>query len=346
MPVQNEIERHLAEGSDNMLILTADDVRKALPMKEAIEAMKNAYASLSDGTAVAPLRTRLPIPNSDALSLFMPAYVHSTEGQALAVKVVSLFPTNPARGLAYIQAAVLVFEPETGRAVALLEGSSLTAIRTGAAGGAAVDLLSRADSKIAAIFGAGAQGRTQLEAACTARNIETVYIFDLNSAKAHAFAEEMKGKGTIPRDIRVASSPKEAIENADIICTATTSTTPVFDDKDIKAGAHISAVGSYTPEMQEIPAETVRRAKVVVDSRSASLEEAGDLIQPIRAGLFDESHIHAEIGEIILGRKPGRTTQHEITCFKSVGIAVQDAMAAQVALENARKMNIGKAVEF
>lgn len=329
-----------------MLILTADEVRKALPMNEAIQAMKQAYASLSDGRAVAPLRTRLPIPNSDALSLFMPAYVHAADNQALAVKAVSLFPTNPARGLAYIQAAVLVFDPQTGRAAALLEGSSLTAIRTGAAGGAAVDLLSRADSRIAAIFGAGAQGRTQLEAACTARKIETVYIFDPDMHKAGVFADEMKGKGPIPRDIRVASIPKEAVEHADIICTATTSTKPVFDDKDLRAGTHISAVGSYTPEMQEVPAETVRRAKVVVDSYSASLEEAGDLLQPIRAGLFDESHIHAELGEIVLGRKPGRESNDEITYFKSVGVAVQDAMAAQVALENARKMNIGKEVEF
>lgn len=329
-----------------MLILTADEVRKALPMNDAIEAMKKAYASLSDGRAVAPLRTRLPIPNSDALSLFMPAYVRTEDSQALAIKVVSLFPTNPARGLAYIQAAVLVFDPETGRAIALLEGSSLTAIRTGAAGGAAIDLLSRPDSKVAAIFGAGAQGRTQLEAACTARNIETVYIFDPNSEKAQAFAEEMKGKGAIPRDIRVASSSKEAIENADIICTATTSATPVFDDKDLKPGTHISAVGSYTPEMQEVPAETVRRAKVVVDSRAASLEEAGDLIQPIRAGLFDESHIHAELGEIILGRKPGRTMQHEITCFKSAGVAVQDAIAAQTTIKNADKMGIGQRLNW
>jgi ornithine cyclodeaminase/alanine dehydrogenase-like protein (mu-crystallin family) len=329
-----------------MLILTAEDVRKALPMNEAIEAMKRAYASLSDGKAVVPLRTRLSIPDSDALSLFMPAYVSSTDGQAMAIKAVSLFPTNPARGLAYIQAAVLVFDPETGRAMALLEGSSLTAIRTGAAGGAAIDLLSRADSRIVAIFGAGAQGRTQLEAACTARNIETVYIFDSNSDQAKDFAEKMRGKVSIPHDLRVASNPKEAVENADVICTATTSTKPVFDDKGLKAGVHISAVGSYTPEMQEIPAETVRRAKVVVDSRSASLEEAGDLIQPIRAGLFDEAHIHAELGEIVLGRKPGRESNDEITYFKSVGVAVQDAMAAKVALENARKMNVGREVDF
>ncbi len=329
-----------------MLILTADDVRRALPMKEAIQAMKDAYASLSGGTAVVPLRTRLPIPNSESLSLFMPAYVYSMDGQALAIKVVSLFPTNPARGLAYIQAAVLVFDPETGRAIALLEGSSLTAIRTGAAGGAAIDLLARPESKIVAVFGAGAQGRTQLEAACMARNIETAFIFDPNPAKAEAFAEEMKGKAGIPQDIQVAWNPQEAIQNSDIICTATTSTTPVFDDENLKLGTHISAVGSYTPDMQEVPAETLQRAKIFVDSRSASLEEAGDLIQPIRAGLFDESHIAGELGEVILGRIAGRQSQDEITYFKSVGIAVQDAMAAQVALNNAHKLNIGTEVDF
>jgi len=329
-----------------VLLLTAEDVRKALPMNEAIEAMKSAYAALSSGTAVVPLRTRLPIPNSEALSLFMPAYVHSGDEQALAIKVVSLFPTNPARGLAYIQAAVLVFDPETGRAIALLEGSSLTAIRTGAASGAAIDLLARKESKIVAVFGAGAQGRTQLEAACTARKIETAFIFDADTDKAQAFAEEMKDKNGITKDMRVASSAKEAVGNADILCTATTSTKPVFDDKDLKAGTHISAVGSYTPEMQEVPAETLQRAKIFVDSRRAALEEAGDLIQPMRAGLFDESHICGELGEVVLGIKPGRQAEEEITYFKSVGIAVQDAMAAQVALTNARKMNIGKEVDF
>ena len=329
-----------------MLILTAEDVRKALPMSEAIEAMKSAYASLSGGTAVVPLRTRLPIPNSEALSLFMPAYVHSADGQALAIKVVSLFPTNPARGLAYIQAAVLVFDAETGHAIALLEGSSLTAIRTGAAGGAAIGLLARNDSKVAAVFGAGAQGRTQLEAACTARKIETAFIFDPNPGKAQLLAGEMKGRNGIPQDIRVASTTKEAVENADIICTATTSTRPVFEDKDLKPGTHISAVGSYTPEMQEVSSETLQRAKIFVDSRSAAMEEAGELIQPIRAGLFDESHIWGELGDVVLGRIPGRQSQDEITYFKSVGIAVQDAMAAQVVLNNARKMEIGTEVDF
>ena len=328
-----------------MLILSADEVRRALPMNEAIEAMKKAYASLSDGTAQVPLRTRLPLPGGEALSLFMPAYVSTEEGNALAIKIVSLVPTNPSRGLAYIQAAVLAFDPDTGQAIALLEGSSLTAIRTGAASGAAIDMLARPESRVVAIFGAGAQGRTQLEAACTARQVETAFIYDADPNKANLFAAEMKGKGFI-KEIRVASRSQEAIENADIICTATTSNRPVFDDQYVKSGTHISAVGSYTPEMQEVPPETLQRAKIFVDSRSASLEEAGDLIQPMRMGLFDQTHICGELGEVVLGRVPGRQSAEEITYFKSVGIAVQDAMAAQVALNNARKMNIGKEVEF
>jgi ornithine cyclodeaminase/alanine dehydrogenase-like protein (mu-crystallin family) len=329
----------------DMLILTADEVRKALPMNEAIEAMKKAYASLSGGTAQVPLRTRLPLPGSEALSLFMPAYVSSQDGNALAIKIVSLFPTNPARGLAYIQAAVLAFDPETGQAVALLEGSSLTAIRTGAASGAAIDLLARQESKVAAVFGAGAQGRTQLEAACTSRPIETVFICDADPNKARAFAEEMREKG-FAREIRVALTSQEAVENADIICTATTSLRPVFEDSHVRSGTHISGVGSYTPEMQEVPAQTLQRAKIFVDSRSASLEEAGDLIQPLRAGMFEESHICGELGEVILGKIPGRQSADEITYFKSVGVAVQDAMAAQVALKNARKLGIGREVDF
>jgi ornithine cyclodeaminase len=241
---------------------------------------------------------------------------------------------------------VLVLDPQTGAAVALLEGSSLTAIRTGAASGAAVDLLSRPDSSIVAIFGAGVQGRTQLEAACSVRKIETAWIYDADSSRAGAMATEMSGVGAIPEDLRVASNPQQAVAEADVICTATTSLTPVFSDSDLKAGTHISAVGSYTPEMQEIPPATVKRARIIVDSRSAALAETGDLIQPIRLGLITAQDIHAELGEVVLGRRPGRQASGEITFFKSVGIAVQDAVAAQLAVANARRMGLGQEVHF
>lgn len=329
-----------------MLILNADEIRQALPMKQVIAAMKDAYASLSDGTAVVPLRTRIQIPGHDAISLFMPAYMKSEKGEALAIKVVSLYPQNPSHGLAYIQAAVLVLESDTGHAIALLEGSTLTAIRTGAGSGAAIDLLARNDSRVVAIFGAGAQGRTQLEAACNARNIETVFIFNTSTDKAKAFAEEMAGRHSIPKDIRIAKTPKEAIENADIICTATTSSKPVFEDIDLKPGTHICAIGAYTPEMQEMPVETVARARVVVDSYATVMDEAGDIVQAIRAGVIQESNIHAELGEVILGTKMGRESEEQVILFKSVGNAVQDAVAAQLALQNARQMNLGTEVDF
>jgi len=329
-----------------MLILNADEVRQALPMDQAIEAMQEAFAALSNGTAVVPLRTHLPISNHSALSLFMPVYMQTDTTEALAVKVVSLFPNNPSRQLAYIQAAVLVLESDTGRTIALLEGSTLTAIRTGAGSGAAIDLLARKASKVVAIFGAGPQGRTQLEAACTARKIETAFIYSLSSEKAQALADEMADWKNIPKDIRVANTPQEAIEDADIICTATTSSEALFDDKDVKSGTHISAIGAYTPTMQELPVETVARARIVVDSYATVMDEAGDIVKAISAGLIKESDIHAELGEIVLGKKTGRQSEDEITFFKSVGNAVQDAAAAQLALKNARAMKLGTEVEF
>lgn len=324
-----------------MLILTAEDVRKALPMDETIEAMKNAYASLSNGKATVPLRTQLPISKREALSIFMPAHVDAADDEALAVKVVSIFPENLSQGKPLIYAAVMVLDPTTGKPTALLEGSTLTAIRTGASSGAAIDLLSRTDSHVLAVFGAGAQGRTQIEAACSVRRIEKIWVYDTIPEKAKTLVEEMAGVGEVPKYIQIANTPVEATREADIICTATTSATPVFKDKELKSGTHISGIGSYTPDMQEVPPETVLRAYVVVDSRSATLAEAGDLIQPIRAGTFSENHIAAELGEIVIERKPGRQTPEQITYFKSVGVAVQDAAAAQLALKNASLMGLG-----
>ena len=329
-----------------MMILNASEVRQALPMDQTIAAMKEAFASLSAGTAVVPLRTRLPISNHDAVSLFMPAYMKTGSSEALAVKIVSLFPKNPSRGLAYIQAAVLVLEADTGRALAILEGSTLTAIRTGAGSGVAIDLLARKNSKVVAIFGAGPQGKTQLEAACTARKIETAFIYNPTREKAEIFAQQMAGYNSIPNDIRVAKTPQAAIEHADIICTATGSTQPVFENKDVKSGTHISAIGAYTPGMQELPIETVAVARIVVDSYTTVMDEAGDIVKAIQAGLINESDIHAELGEIVLGKKSGRQSDDEITFFKSVGNAVQDAAAAQLALKNARDMKLGTEVEF
>jgi alanine dehydrogenase len=329
-----------------MLVLTAADVRAALPMDQAIQAMKEAFAALSDGRAEVPLRSRLEVPPHEGLTLLMPAFVRGAANETLGVKIVSLFPGNPGQGIPYIQAAVLVLEPATGRVVALLEGSSLTAIRTGAAGGAAVDVLSRIESSVLAIFGAGVQARAQLLAACTVRRFAQVRVFDTNRKQAETLAAELAGDAPIPQDVRVAATPRQAAKDADVICTASTSMTPVFEDSDLKTGVHISAIGSYTPEMQEIPAETVARARVVVDSKSAALAETGDLIMPMKAGMFSAEQIHAELGEIILGRRVGRQSPSEVTLFKSVGVAVQDGVAADVTVKRAREMGLGQEVEL
>ncbi len=330
-------------------ILSAPDVRQTLPMKAAVEGMKTAFSQLSSGEATVPLRSRIAVPKSNGVALFMPALLAgaSEEGSGtLAVKVVSVFGDNPKRDLPIIHAAVMVLDSVTGRPLALMEGGSLTAIRTGAGSGAATDVLAREDASVVAIFGSGVQARTQLEAVCTVRKMEQVWVYSPTASHAEAFAAEMTGTGPIPADVRVTRSPREAITHADIICAATTSRVPVFDGQDLQPGAHINGVGSFTPEMQEVDVETVGRSLVVVDSRESVMEEAGDLIVPIQNGDIAASHIHAEIGEVIAGSQSGRTSAEQITYFKSCGVAVQDAIAAGIALANAEKMGLGSLVEL
>lgn len=331
-----------------MLILNADDIRQALPMPDAIEAMRRAFAALTEHRAVVPHRIHLPVPRHAGISLIMPSFVDAEQlaAQALAVKVVSLFDHNQARGLARIQAAVIVLEPDTGRPLALLEGATLTAIRTAAASGAATDLLARPDSQTLAIIGAGVQARTHIQAVCAVRPIRQIRIFCRTRAKTETLLNEIAAAPGMPAELIAAESVQQAIEGADIICATTTSKTPVFDDGDLAPGVHINAVGSYTPQAREIPGETVARAAVYVDSREAAWSEAGDLIQPFEAGMISREHIRAELGELISQRELGRTSVEQITLFKSVGIAVQDAMAAQCALRNAARKNLGTTVPW
>jgi ornithine cyclodeaminase/alanine dehydrogenase-like protein (mu-crystallin family) len=330
-------------------ILSAADVKKALPMTQAIEGMKEAFAQLSIGQAEVPLRSRVEVRAfssnlSRGTTLVMPA--HLQRSQALAVKIVSVFPHNPALDLPLIHGLVLVLDAESGQPLALLEGGELTAVRTGAGSGAATDLLTRSDAAVVAIIGSGVQARTQLEAVCTVRPIEEVRVYSPDQDHAAAFAVDMAGVGPIPDRMVVVDSAATAVTDADIICAATTSDTPVFPGSKLKPGAHVNGVGSYTPTMQEVDSDTIRRALVVVDARSAVLAEAGDLIIPIEQGLIDESHIHAELGEIVLGMKNGRTDPDQITYFKSVGVAVQDAIAGQIAYANALKHDLGTVVEL
>jgi ornithine cyclodeaminase/alanine dehydrogenase-like protein (mu-crystallin family) len=306
-------------------------------MIEAIEAMREAFVQLSDRTVAMPTRMRLDVPDHHGLLLLMPCHAAST--QRLSLKVVIQYSDNPALGLPLIQALVLLADAANGQPLAIMDGATLTALRTGAASGLATELLARPDADVAAIFGSGVQARTQLEAACAVRPIRHAWVFDQEAACAAAFAAEMSARLGIP--VERARTPAQGLQEALVVCTATTSRTPVFDDGDLRPGAHINGVGSWKPDVAEVPVDTVLRARIVVDHRESAHEEAGDLLMPLAQGLIRSEQLQAELGDVLAGRVPGRQNADEITLFKSVGVAVQDLFAAERALRNARRLGFG-----
>lgn len=320
-------------------ILSCDDVRQALPMQTAIVETKRAYSRLSSGRVDMPLRSRVHIPEQDGVLLTMPAAL--LDDGEMAVKLVTVFGKNPARGFPLIHAVVLVLDAENGQILSLMDGEVLTAVRTGAGVGAATDLLAPPEANTVAIIGSGKQAASQLDAVCTVRKIQQAWVYSPNPEHVQRFAESMSGVGPIPKDVRAVSSSAKALKDADIVCTATTSTTPVISFEHLKKGAHVNAVGSFQPTMQEIDSETIRNALVVVDSRESALVETGDIVTPLKQGLITAEHIHAEIGEIINSTKSGRSSQNQLTFFKSCGVAVQDAVTAVIALKNAERENLG-----
>jgi ornithine cyclodeaminase len=256
----------------------------------------------------------------------------------LAVKLVSVYEDNPGLGLPTVSALVLVFDPQTGRPKALMEGDVLTGLRTGAAGGLAADLLARKQTDQVTLFGAGVQSRFQLQAVMAVRKIKKVLLVNPTLENARRLAAEISTWPEAPQ-VEISRNIREAVRRADIILAATTSAAPLFDGRDVQPGTHITAVGSFTPEMQEIDAALVQRARVVVDSRQSCMAETGDII---KAGAV----IAAELGEIVNGRAPGRQDDQEITFFKSVGLAAQDASAAAAALAAAEACGLGTTVNL
>jgi ornithine cyclodeaminase len=318
-----------------MRILSRAQVREAIAMPTAIEVMRLAFSALSRGKATVPMR--LALESQAAVTLLMPAHLHESESSGL--KVVSVHPGNPGLGVPVIQAVILVLDGATGAVRAMMDGAWLTALRTGAAGGLATDLLARADSSTVALFGAGVQARMQLEAVRCVRPVTDVRVVSRSGASAEALVAELEG---VPA--RRVERPEDALLGADIVITATNSTTPVFDGSLVEPGAHVTAIGSFTPDMREVDTALVLRARVVVDQRDAALSEAGDIMGPIRDGAADASVVSAELGDIVLGRAPGRLEHDEITLFKSVGNAVQDVAIAAHVLAVAEERSLGQIV--
>jgi len=328
------------ENKGSVRILTAAEVRQALPMGEAIAAVREAAIEISRGTANVPVRLHLPIPPQDGIALYMPAYLQGTH--ALGMKAVSVFPRNPDRDLPTIYAVVLLQDASTGRPLALLEGAYLTALRTGAISGLATDLMARKDARVVALFGAGAQARTQLEAVAVVRPIEEVRVLSRRPERARLFAQEVAQQPFLREaEVRVAETTAGAIEDADIIITATTSPTPLFDGRTVKPGVHVNAIGAFTPTTREVDSFLVQRARVVVDSRSGCLAEAGDLLIPIQEGVITTEHILGEIGEVALGKVMGRERDEEVTLFKSVGSAAFDVAVGMAVLSKAEQLGLG-----
>ncbi len=328
-----------------LLVIDRATVQRLVTMKDAIEAVRRAFLQLSTGKASVPLRLPLPVEGDGGVILFMPGYL--VDSRQAAAKVVSVFPENPKKGLPTIHAAILAFDADTGVPTALMDGTYITALRTGAASGLATQLLARPDSRTVAIIGAGVQARTQLWAVCEARSIEHVYVYSRTPTRAEAMAREMAGfGGVVPTSWEVTSTAEEAVSRADIVCTATTSAQPVFAGEAVKPGTHVNGVGSFTREMREVDDILVKRAKIYVDSLKACLEEAGDLIQPLERGVIGHSAIVGEIGEVAAGLKPGRTDPQEITFFKSVGNAVQDVAVAHLVVQRALEAGAGSTVEL
>ena len=323
------------------LILNRSDVATVLAMKECIDAVEKAFAELANGTAVLPMRLGIPTP--DGLSLYMPAFLKQAD--ALTCKVVTVFKENPKRfNLPTILGTVLLQNPQTGEVLCIMDGVHLTAVRTGAASGVATRHLARRDrAQTAGLLGAGAQARMQLWAVCEVRDIRRALVYDVSLEAARKLAQEMGTKlnlEVVP--VRTA----EEVLAADILCTASTSPEPLFDGRKAREGTHVNGVGSHTPATRELDTALIRRALLVGDSREACFAESGDIIIPLKEGAITQDHFHAELGEIVTGKKPARTDERQITVFKSNGLAIQDAAAARLVYDRAVAAGIGTRLEL
>ena len=308
-----------------MIFLNRDQINDLISMEEAIRAMGTAFAQLSNGEAVVPPRLSLDIPDKNATSLVMPAY--ATGSPYYTVKIVSVNYSNPDKGLPLINGVVQVFDAENGKHVANLDGASITAIRTGATSGLATDLLAKENANVCAVFGTGVQAASHIEAILEVRPIEKIMVFSRSKPSAEKFCS------TLANQVECVIGKKESLLEADIVCTTTPSSSPLFETDEINPGCHLNVVGSHQPSFREVPTALVARSKIIVDKREACEQEAGDLIIPVQEGSWSFEHLHGELGQVVSGDIIARESENEITLFKSVGNAIQDHAMAHLIME-------------
>lgn len=327
------------------LILSRHDLQRCLDMRAAIEAMRGAFRALHAGQVRMPQRSVVEL-SAQGQALLMPSRLDAPGQAAFGLKLITLVADNDQRGLPRSFATVLLLDAASGRTLAIMEGRWLTAMRTGAVAGLATELLARPDADVLALFGAGAQAPMQVRAVHTVRPLREVRVVnrsDEHYAQLVSELNEVLGKDC-PRLVRAVDA-HQALAGASLVACATASTAPLFHTRDIAPGTHINAVGAYTPEMCEVDAETLARARIVVDQRAAALVEAGDLLQAHAAGQIAGADTWLELGQLVSGEQPGRQSADEITCFKSVGLGIQDLFTAMQVYERASAQGIGVEVD-
>ncbi|MCP2340485.1 ornithine cyclodeaminase family protein [Actinomadura rupiterrae] len=320
-----------------MIVLSQQDVEELLDVEALVDALAPAMADLSAGRAAVPARTAALVPEADALLLDMPGYAPSAE--LLISKLVSVFPGNAGNGLPVRQAVIVAFDAGTGEPVAFLDGTHITATRTAACAVLSARLLARPDASVAAVFGTGPQARAHIRALPFARSLREIRVAGRDFERTRAFAAEMSGD--VP--VRAMASYEEACDGADIVCGATYADEPVIRRAWLAPGTHVTSIG-YNPRGRELDDATVADASLFVESRTAALEAVPpnlDLAEPIERGLITADHVRAELGEVIEGTHPGRTTPDEITLYKSVGVITQDIAAVSLVLAAARTLAAG-----
>ena len=328
-----------------MLVLTGPDVEALLDLDALIDALAAAMADLSAGRASVPDRVAALVPGQQAFLAAMPGFVPSAD--VLMAKLVSLFPGNAGTALPTHQAVIAVFDPDTGAPAALLDGNAITAARTGACSALSARLLARDDADVLAILGTGVQARSHARAMCRVRPIRQIRIAGRNPAKAAALAAELSG--TLPVTAETVHSYRDALDGAGIACAASHAGEPVIRLRWLTPGVHVTSVG-FNPDGREIDDATIAAALVCVESRQAALAPfpagSNDLLIPIQEGIITAGHIHAELGELVDGRKPGRSSCEQITLNKSVGVAAQDAAAAALVIAAARERGAGQQIDL
>ncbi|HEX7233176.1 MAG TPA: ornithine cyclodeaminase family protein [Candidatus Binatia bacterium] len=325
-----------------MLVLSEQQVQSLIDIDELIAVLKQAHIQYSTGKAVMPVRLVVPLPQVHGRITSMPGFL--TDDKALGMKIVTYFQENPRKDLPAILATIFLFSAETGKIIATMDGSYITAIRTACASAVATEALANPRTAVLGILGAGVQARAHIQALSHVRKIECIRLYSPSGTSAAAIKKEMAPQ--LNCAIEVAQNAESAVRDADLLVTVTTAKEPILKFEWLKPGAHINAVGSHRPDLREIDGPTLARATIVVDSREAIMAECGDILLALKEKSIGENAIHAEIGEVLAGTKAARRTGDEITLYKSVGIAIQDVAAANLVYRKALEKGVGTSVEI